>query len=465
MDKVIASPEQAIADLPDGATVAIAGFGLEHRFATSLILALRDRGTKELCIVCNSLGGPGQRGQILAENRQVKKLVAAFSERPGSKRAASELQIASGELAVELVPQGILVERCRAGGAGIPAFYSPVGADTALADGKDVRYFDGKPCVLEHAIRVDYALLRAWRADRAGNLQFRGGSQNFNPSFAKAARFAIAEVDEIVEIGEIPPHLVDLPGIFVSRVVKSTHLLDGRNLQSLTGPRRAAETARLYNGKPALTRAGIAKRAARLVKDGSYVNLGTGIPTQVSNFLQNRDVLLHAENGILGYGEMVSGDDIDVDIYNASGQFVSLVPGASFFDSVASFEMARGGRIDTVILGAYEVDQHANLANWSTSDAKRGGIGGAMDLVAGNAELIILMEHCDSKDRPKLRRECTYPLTRKGCVNWVVTDLALLHWQDGRFVLEEVAPGFTAGEVMDLAEMEIAAGANVRTMD
>jgi 3-oxoacid CoA-transferase len=465
MDKVIASPEQAIADIPDGATVAIAGFGPGQRFPSSLIVALRDKGSKDLCVVCNSLGGPGQlRGQILAENRQIKKLIAAFSDRPGMK-TASEEQIISGELVSELVPQGILVERCRAGGAGIPAFYSPTGVDTVLADGKDIRYFDGKPYVLEHAIHVDYALLRAHRADRAGNLQFRGGSQNFNPSFAKAARIAIVEVDEIVEIGGIPPELVDLPGVFVSRVVKSTLTLDARNLPAAAGLRRAAETARLYNGKPALTRAGIARRAARLIKDGSYVNLGTGIPTQVSNFLQNRDVLLHAENGILGYGKMVSGNDIDLDLYNAGGQFISLVPGASFFDSVTSFEMARGGKIDTVILGAYEVDQHANLANWSRSDATRGGIGGAMDLVAGNSELIIVMEHCDSKNGPKLRQECTFPLTGKECVNWVVTDLALLRWRDGRFVLEEVAPGFTPSEVMELTEMEIVANPSVRIMD
>lgn len=465
MNKVIDSPAQAIADIPDGAVVAIAGFGIGHRFASSLIVALRDKGARNLCVVCNSLGGPGQiRGQILAENRQIRKLIAAFSDRPGMK-TASEEQIIAGELEVELVPQGILVERCRAGGAGIPAFYSPSGVDTALADGKDIRYFGGKPYVLEHAIQVDYALLRAHRADRVGNLQFRGGSQNFNPSFAKAARVAIVEVDEIVETGELPPESVDLPGIFVSRVVKSTLKLDVRNLTAPAGPRRAADTARLYNGKPALTRAGIAKRAARLVKDGSYVNLGTGIPTQVSNFLHDRPVMLHAENGILGYGKMVTGDDIDLDLYNAGGQFVSLVPGASFFDSVTSFEMARGGKIDTVILGAYEVDEHANLANWSRSDATRGGIGGAMDLVAGKTELIIVMEHCDSKGRPKLRRECAFPLTGKGCVDWVVTDLALLRWRDGRFVLEEVAPGFTPAEVVQLTEMKIVASPNVRTMD
>jgi len=464
MDKVFATPEQAIADIPDGATIAIAGFGVMHRFATSLIIALRDKGTKELCIVCNSLGDSGEtRGQILAENKQVKKLIAAFSVRPGT-HTASEDQIVSGEMAVELVPQGILVERCRAGGAGIPAFYSPTSVGTAVAEGKEIREFDGKPHVLEHAIHVDYAFLRGYRADRLGNVQFRGGSQNFNPSFGKAARVAIVEVDEIVEPGGIPPELVDLPGIFVSRVLKTTQALDGyvRGLAE----RRPSDKPRLYNGKPGLTRAGIAKRAAALIKEGAYVNLGVGIPAMVSNYIQDRDVILHAENGILGYGEVVKGDKIDPDIYNASGQFASLRPGASFFDSVTSFEMARGGHLDTVILGAYEVDQHGSVANWSTSsDTTRGGIGGAMDLLSGNAELIIVMEHSDSKGRPKLRRECTYPLTGKGCVNYVVTDLALLHWQDGRFILKEVAPGFTPREVMDLTEMQIAAGSDIQTMD
>jgi 3-oxoacid CoA-transferase len=462
MNKVFASPEQAIADIADGATIAIAGFSVGHRFATSLILALREKGTRELCLVCNSLGDPGAtRGQILAENKQVKKLIAAFSVRPGTP-TASEDQIVAGEMEVELVPQGILVERCRAGGAGIPAFYSPTSVGTALAEGREIRDFGGKPHVLEQAIRVDYAFLRGYRADRLGNVQFRGGSQNFNPSFAKAARVAIVEVDEIVEPGAIPPELVDLPGIFVTRVVKTTEKFDLWRRPE----RRPSDKPRLYNGKPALTRAAIARNAARLVKDGTYVNLGVGIPTMVSNYLVDRDVILHAENGVLGYGRMLSEEhEIDPDIYNAAGQFVALKPGASFFDSVTSFEMARGGRIDTVILGAYEVDQSGSVANWSTADAKRGGIGGAMDLLSGKGDLIIVMEHTDSKGRPKLRRKCTYPLTGKGCVTYVVTDLALLRWHDGRFVLDEVAPGFTSQEVIALTEMEIAAGVDVRSME
>jgi len=463
MNKVMNSPREAIADISDGATIAIAGFSVGHRFATSLIIALRDQGTRNLCLVCNSLGDPGAtRGQILAENRQVKKLIAAFSIRAGTPTAAED-QIAAGEMEVELVPQGILVERCRAGGAGIPAFYSPTSVGTAIAEGKEIREFNGKPHVLEHAICVDYAFLRGYRADTMGNVQFRGGSQNFNPSFAKAARVAIVEVDEIVEPGGIPPELVDLPGIFVQRVVKTTEETGGKVWRR--PERRPADKPRLYNGKPALSRAGITKRAAALVKDGTYVNLGVGIPTLVSNYLRDRNVILHAENGVLGYGEMVTDEaQIDPDIYNAAGQFVALKPGASFFDSVTSFEMARGGLIDTVILGAYEVDEAGNVANWSTSDAKRGGIGGAMDLLSGRGDLIIVMEHMDSKGRPKLRRQCTYPLTGTACVNYVVTDLALLHWEDGRFVLREVAPGFTADEVQALTEMQFVIAPDVGHM-
>ena len=138
MDKVVSSPQEAIADIKDGATIAIAGFSVAHRFATSLIIALREKGTKNLTIVCNSLGDPGAtRGQILAENGQVKKLIAAFSIRAGTP-TASEEQIAAGKMEVELVPQGILVERCRAGGAGIPAFYSPTSVGTALVEGREI---------------------------------------------------------------------------------------------------------------------------------------------------------------------------------------------------------------------------------------------------------------------------------------------------------------------------------------
>jgi 3-oxoacid CoA-transferase len=464
MNKVFASAAEAIADLPDGATVALGGFSVGHRFALGLITALRDKGAKNLCLVCNSMGAPGElRGQVLAENKQVRKLIAAFSVRPGMPTATEE-QIVSGEIEVELVPQGILVERCRAGGAGIPAFYAAASVGTDLAKGRETREFNGRTYVLETAIKVDYAFIRAHRADRAGNVQFRGGSQNLSPAFAKSARITVVEVDEIVEVGELPPESVTLPGIFVARVFKSERPFDAKQVPQ--SKRRPADTAKVYNGKSALTRAGIAKRAAGLLREGTYVNLGTGIPTMISNNLDGRDIVLHAENGVLGYGKMVSGDAVDPDYYNASGQYIELKPGASFFDSVTSFEMARGGRIDTVVLGAYEVDQSGSVANWSTKNEKLGGIGGAMDLISGASELIIVMEHCDSKGRPKLKKQCRFPLTGQRCVDWVVTDLALLRWDDtaSRFELLETAPGFSVEEVVALTEMPVYPAATVGTM-
>lgn len=464
MDKVVSSPEKAVADIADGSSIAIAGFGLAQRFPTSLLEALVKTGAKNLTLVCNSVGQAGQALAHLVANRQASNLIAAFSSRPGARWTVEE-QIAAGQLGMELVPQGTLVERLRAGGAGLAGFYTPTGVGTDIANGKELRYFDGKPYIFEHALHVDYALVRAMRADRMGNLEFRGGSQNFNPSFAKAARVTIAEADEIVDVGELPPSHIGLPGLFVSRVVKATVQLNQDELIAGRARRRPADVPRTYYGKPALTREEIAERAARLLPEGSYVNLGAGIPTLVSNYIGDRDIMMHAENGILGYGEVVEGSAIDPDYYNASGQFVAIRPGASFFDSVTSFEIARGGKLTAVMLGAYQVDQDGNLANWTTPDMVGGGIGGAMDLVSGRSPVIVLMEHCESHaNTPKLIRKCTYPLTGVGCVDTVVTDLALLRRRNGTFALEEVAPGFSVNEVLELTDMDVKVAAEVGTM-
>jgi len=451
MDKVVSSPEEAIADLRDGASVAVTGFGTSYGFPCSLLVATRDKGVKNLCLVCNSPGAVGQlRAVLLIQSGQVSRMIVSFSARPGLRTGAEDL-IEAGKMEVELVPQGILVERMRAGGAGIPAFYSPVGIGTPIAEGKEVRYFDGKPHILEHALRVDFALLRGYRADRLGNVQFRGTNANFNSAFAKGARTAIVEVDEIVEPGEIPPDQIHLPGAFIDRVVKATVEPDAVR----PAPRRPADTPRLYNGKPSWTRNEMARRVAAMLPEPSYVNLGTGMPTLVSNYLGDRDIILQGENGILGYGEIVEGDAVDPSVFNAAGQFVAPKPGVAYFDSVTAFEMARGGRLDVVVLGAYQVDQEGNLANYSTGNPLLGGIGGAMDLVAGKKTLIVMMEHRDSKDRPKLVRRTTMPLTGRACVDIVVTDLAILRWVDGGFVMEEVAEGFSPQEVLALTDMEV----------
>lgn len=453
MDKVVASAAEAVRDIPAGASLGIAGFGVSHRFPSSLITALAEQGTAGLTVYCNGLGQPGYpTAHLLADNHQISRLVTCFSARPGVVSEA-EKQIRAGDMTLEMVPQGTLVERMRAGGAGIPALYTPAGAGSAVADGKDVRYFDGRPYLLERAITTDFAFVRAHRGDRLGNLQFRGGSRNFNDSFAKAARVTIAEVDEITDIGGIEPQDVDLPGVFVSRVVLSTAQLDVKNLPMRVA--RPAGSARSYHGKPALARAEIGRRIAALLPDGAVVNLGAGLPTQVANFLGDRQVILHSENGMLNYGEFVTGDSFDPDLHDAGGSFVSLRPGASFFDSVTSFEIARGGRLDAVVLGAYQVGRNGDLANWSVPGMTGGGIGGAMDLAAGARQVIAMCEHTDSRGQPKLVESCGFEITAPGCVDIIVTDLALLRRTADGFRIDEVAGGFTPAEVIALTGMAV----------
>ena len=450
MDKVVASPAEAISDLTDGASVAISGFGPSAGAPVSLLAALRERGSTNLCLVANTIGAGGN---ALIENNQVARLIVSFTSRAGASSPAEE-KMATGEIQFELVPQGTLVERLRAAGAGLAAIYTPTGVNTRIAENKEVRLFDGKPFLLEPAIHVDYAFITARRADRSGNLEFRGSNKHFGPSFAKAARISIAEVDEIVEPGEIPPERIGLPGICVSRVVQATV---PNQLPTFATNRRPSDAPRQYNGKPGWTRLQMGEQAAALLPEHSYVNLGLGIPTLVSNFLGGRDIVLHGENGILGYGEILQGEAILPDVFNAGGQPVAAPPGVAYFDSVEAFEMARSGRVQVVALGAYQVDQEGSVANWTTPGVLGGGIGGAMDLVAGGGTIMILLEHRDSQDRAKLVRRCTYPLTGKGCVDYVITDLGVFERVDGRFNLKAVAPGFDVGEVLALTEWDPAA--------
>ncbi len=217
MDKVNGSAAEAIADLFDGAVLMAGGFGLCGIPAT-LIQAVRAHGARDLTFISNNAGVDSIGLGVLLQSRQVRKMISSYV----GENKEFERQFLSGELEVELVPQGTLAEKIRAGGAGIPAFFTPTGFGTVVADGKDIRYFDGRPYVLERSLTADFALVKAWRADRAGNLVFRKTARNFNPMMATAARVTIAEVEEIVEIGELDPDHVHTPGVFVQRVVLAT---------------------------------------------------------------------------------------------------------------------------------------------------------------------------------------------------------------------------------------------------
>lgn len=218
MKKVQASAAAAVADIPDGATLMAGGFGL-CGIPENLILAVRGRGVKGLTVISNNAGVDGFGLGILLESRQVKKMISSYV----GENKEFERQFISGELEVELCPQGTLAERIRAGGAGIPAFYTPTGYGTVVADGKDTRWFDGRPYVLERSLFADFALVKAWKGDTEGNLVFRHTARNFNPMMATAAKVTIAEVEELVAPGEIDPDHVHVPGIYVHRILKGEH--------------------------------------------------------------------------------------------------------------------------------------------------------------------------------------------------------------------------------------------------
>ncbi|MDP2311186.1 MAG: CoA transferase subunit A [Pseudomonadota bacterium] len=214
MDKVFASAAQAVADIPNGASVMAGGFGL-CGIPENLILALRDRGVGGLTVISNNCGVDDFGLGILLQTRQIKKMISSYV----GENKEFERQYLSGELEVELCPQGTLAERIRAGGAGIPAFFTATGYGTLAAEGKDTRWFDGRPYVMERALLADFAIIKAQRADRLGNLTFNKTARNFNAMMATAARVTIAEVEELVEPGDIDPDEVHVPGIYVQRVV------------------------------------------------------------------------------------------------------------------------------------------------------------------------------------------------------------------------------------------------------
>ena len=231
--KVADSFATAVSDIPDGATLMIDGFAGPGGTPQNLIAALRDHGARDLTIISNTAGLASVIGfgtiagdrpvdiGVLVDNEQVRKVIASFPVSPSPSRPTSfEKAYLEGKVELEVVPQGTLAERIRAGGAGIPAFYTPTGAGTLMAEGKEVREFDGREHLLEHALKAEFALLRGHRADASGNAVYRGTSRNFNAVMATAAAVTILEVDEVVEVGDLDPEGIHTPGIFVDRVVE-----------------------------------------------------------------------------------------------------------------------------------------------------------------------------------------------------------------------------------------------------
>ncbi|EXJ58453.1 succinyl-CoA:3-ketoacid-coenzyme A transferase [Cladophialophora yegresii CBS 114405] len=471
--KVYKSADDAIADLKDGSVILSAGFGLSG-VAETLIDAIRHKGTRNLTVVSNNAGA-GEHGLAkLSPTGQVSRWIVSFI---GNNKPLGK-QYHEGKVAVELCPQGTIAERLRAAGAGIPGFFTATGARTLIETGgiphrlgprdaatgkhavaeagrpRETRIFDGRTYLLETALRGDVAIVRAWKVDTAGNCIFRSTTKTYGVLMPKAAKLAIVEAEHVVPVGSLHPDHIDLPGIYIDRICPAT---SAKHIEKIVLAKDHDSTTTADGADAeASKRTRIARRAARELKDGSYVNLGVGIPTLAPSFLPpTTKVWLQSENGIVGMGAYPrTRDEADPDTINAGKEAVTLVPGASTFDSAESFGMIRGGHVDVSLLGALQVSASGDLANYIIPGKAFNGMGGAMDLVSNpdKTKIIVCTYHSDRDGRSKVVEECELPLTGKGVVSLIITELAVFEVDrvGGRgLVLKEVAEGVSVEEVRE----------------
>ncbi|KAH7480560.1 Succinyl-CoA:3-ketoacid coenzyme A transferase 1 [Fusarium oxysporum f. sp. matthiolae] len=449
INKICASENDAIQKVKSGSTVLVGGFGFSG-VPESLIEAVAARkDLKDLTVVSNNAGMPGVGLGRLLETRQISKMIASYI---GENKVFEKMYL-SGDLSLELIPQGTMAERCASGAAGIPAFYTPAAYGTVVQTGelpvrynrdgsvalmsrpRETREFHGKKYILEEAIFADVALVKVHKADRLGNCTFRKAQNNFNEAMAKNAKLTIVEADEIVDVGQLDPESVHIQGIYVDVIIQIT-----------TANQR---------------RERIIKRASKELKDGMYVNLGIGMPLATPGMLpEDLEVILQSENGILGMGRYPNPGEEDPDLINPGKETVTLSLGASTFGSHESFGMIRAGKIDLTMLGALQVSQYGDLANFMLP-GKVKGIGGAMDLVASpeKTRVIITMEHVDRNGNPKILEECTFPLTGPRCVSRIITDLAVFDCTPEGLVLRELV------DEVEMDELRSKTGAAFRIAD
>uniref|UniRef100_A0A3B4CDF3 Succinyl-CoA:3-ketoacid-coenzyme A transferase n=1 Tax=Pygocentrus nattereri TaxID=42514 RepID=A0A3B4CDF3_PYGNA len=466
------SPTEAVRDIPDGSTLLVGGFGL-CGIPENLINGLLKTGVKQLTAVSNNAGVDNFGLGLLLKTKQIKRMISSYV----GENMEFERQYLSGELEVELTPQGTLAERIRAGGAGIPAFFTPTGYGTLIQEGgspikynkdgsvaisskkRQVQEFDGRHYVMEKAITGDFALIKAWKCDKAGNLVFRKSARNFNQPMCKAAKVTIVEVEEIVDIGSFAAEDIHVPSIYVDRLVKGTKY-EKRIEKRIVRSSQADNPVVKDSDK---TRERIIRRAALEFRDGMYANLGIGIPMLASNYISPEiTVSLQSENGILG---LVS---VPVLLHNpfmfiTGKETVTVYPGAAYFSSDESFAMIRGGHVDLSMLGAMQVSKYGDLANWMIPGKMVKGMGGAMDLVSSaGTKVVVTMEHSAKGGKHKILEKCTLPLTGKQCVDRIITEKAVFDVDKAKgLTLIEIWEGLTVNDIRDCTGTDFEVSLNV----
>ena len=440
MSKVCQSVEEATRDVQDDATIMFGGFGL-CGIPENQISELYRREVKGLTIISNNCGNQGKGLAVLLKRKQIKKAICSYV----GGNPDLEKQILSGEVTTELNPQGTLVERMRAAGSGLAAFYTPTGVGTKVAEGKPTMEVDGRTYIMETALKADFAMIRALKGDTEGNLVFRESARNFSPIMAMAAKTTIAEVEELVPAGQLGADEIHCPGIFVQRIFQGSDYQNHIEKRVLAG---ASSSNGAAAAGPGLTRRQIAWRAAQELQSGAYVNLGIGVSTLVADYLQpERGIRLHSENGVLGVGPYPTEEQVSYYLINAGKETITLNPGGSVFDSSVSFAMIRGGHVDWAVLGALQVSAKGDLANWMIPGKKVNGMGGAMDLAAGARKVMVLTTHNAKNGDPKIVEECSLPLTAPGVVNLIVSDLAVMEVTPEGLILREMVDGITFEEL------------------